>query len=97
MLPARVIMMETYNSNAPKDLLDGSGESLAWVMRLGGGEPYQFCPGKGKCGGDENVAEPPEAIVEGTGLYPVSTPDITSIRISSTIDHDAQDALRVGQ
>lgn len=56
--------------DTPENLLDGTGESLGRVGRLGSGKADKLGTGEGEGGGDEDGAEAAEAVLEGTGVLP---------------------------
>lgn len=41
------------DDHTPESLLDGGGEGLPWVGRLGSGETNELCTGERESGGDE--------------------------------------------
>jgi hypothetical protein len=83
---------DVEEGDAPKDLLDGGGEGLARVLRLGRGEPDKFGAGEGEGRGDEDGAYAFETVVEGAGVVPKATTDVAVIGEAANVDDDAEEA-----
>lgn len=85
---------DVEETDAPEDLLHGSGKRLARVGRLGRTEADEFGAGKGEGGGHEDGAKTFEAVVEGTGVLPVAFTDIGPVRATANIEDYPQNAAQ---
>jgi hypothetical protein len=79
----------TYERNSPKDLLDSLRQALSRIFGLCCCEPYQFCSGKGECGGDEDRTETFETVVKGAWVMPIFAADVASYWPTTAVENDA--------
>ena len=79
----------------PENLFNGGWKRFAWVFRLSRGETNQFCTGKGESCCDEDTTKTFEAVIEGAGIVPHSTANITLIWTSTAVENYSEDAIDV--
>ncbi len=80
--------------NTPKDLLDGAGQRPEGIRGLGGSKTNQLRTGKRERCRDKHRAEALEAILEGTGVVPVSCAPVfvvTATLGTTSANHDKGD------
>ena len=82
---------DVEEGDTPEDLLDGTGERLQGVLGLSRGETDELGSGEGEGGGDENGAEPAEAVGEGTRLVPGTRANIFVIATAGGATTEDQD------
>ena len=61
-------------------------------MSLCSSETNKFSPSKGECGGDEDVAEAFESIVESAWIIVEATSDITRVLRPAAVNNHPQNA-----
>lgn len=65
--------------DTPEDLLDGTGETLDRVLRLGGGETHELRAAEGEGGRDKDGAEATESVPEGTRVVPQARAPVLAV------------------
>lgn len=86
---------DVEEEDTPEDLFDGGGQRLARVCGFGGSKTDQLSTGEGEGGGDEHAAKTLEAVVESTGVVPVSTANVVAVRPTANIEDDTENAVRM--
>ena len=81
--------------NTPEHLLDSTGERLAGVGSLSGGQANQLCTGEGEGSIDEDTAKTLEAIVERTGVVPVASTDVATLGATTAVQNNSEDTMRM--
>lgn len=85
---------DVEDGDTPEDLLNSTGHVLGGVVRLSSGETNQLGTGEGEGGSDEDGAEALEAVLECTGVVPVTSTPVFVVATAAgaaTADEDKSD------
>lgn len=83
--------------DTPEHLLGGLGNSLSGVGRLGSSKTAKLRSREGESSGREDTGKTVEAVVEGTGIVPISCADVSLVSDTTTVvNYTEQDETDTG-
>ena len=81
---------DVEEGDAPEDLLDGGGQRLSRVGRLGSGETDEFRAGEGEGGRDEDATQSLKTVVESAWVSPILAPYVPSLRRAAAVEDNTE-------